>query len=64
MASQNDPMAELRRFMDRHRNTTNLADARIRAAMIKAMIDGADKAEIEAMARTVGLHDVSGEAEA
>ena len=56
MTTRRDPMVVLRQFMDRHRNNTNLVDARIRAAMIKAMIDGADKAEIETMARAVGLH--------
>ena len=63
MATERDPMEELRQFMDRHRNNTNLVDARIRAAMIKAMIDGADKAEIEAMARAVGLHSIEEDTE-
>ena len=55
MATERTPMEELRHWLHYHRNTTNLSNARIRAQMIKAMIDGADKAEIEAMARAVLL---------
>ena len=57
MTIRRDPMQVLRGQMDDWaRHVPNVTDARIRAEMIKAMIDGADKAEIEAMARAVGLH--------
>ena len=56
MAKERTPMEELRFRISGARNNTGLTDSRIRAYMIKAMIDGADKAEIEAMARAVGLH--------
>ena len=56
MANQLDPMEKLRYQLSGPRNNRDLTDARIRARMIVAMIDGADKAEVEAMARAVGLH--------
>ena len=56
MATERTPMEELRHWLHYHRNTANMNNARIRTQMIMAMIDGADKAEIEAMARAVGLH--------
>ena len=54
--NERDPMAELNRQMRRIRGSKNASDARIRAAMLAAMLDGADKAEIEQMARAVGLN--------
>ena len=56
MATERTPMEELRHRLSGPRNNTSLTDARIRAYMIVAMIDGADKAEVEALARAVGLH--------
>ena len=56
MATERSPMERLKFQLSGGRNTTSLTDARIRAHMIVAMIDGADKADVEAMARAVGLH--------
>ena len=56
MARQSDPMQELRRRLYRLGSTNGANSDRIRAAMLIAMIDGADKTEIEQMARAVGLH--------
>lgn len=56
MAIERDPMQQLRHELYIQRNNKDLTDARIRALMMVAMIDGADKVEIEAMARAVGLH--------
>ena len=53
--NQRDPMYRLRRQMDKLRRNTSSTDSHIRAAMVEAMIRGADKAEIEEMARAVGL---------
>ena len=55
MATERTPMEQLRHELTTQRNTPQ-THARIRALMIVAMIDGADKGEIEAMARAVGLH--------
>ena len=58
MATERTPIEELRRQLSGPRDNADLTDARIRARMVVAMIDGADKDEIEAMARAVGLaHD-------
>ena len=56
MTTERDPMEVLRDRMRQFRRNSETSDARIRAAMIEAMMDGADKSEIEAMARAVGLH--------
>ena len=56
MASESNPMQTLRRQLDTMRRRNIASADRIRAAMIVAMIDGADKYEIETMARAVGLH--------
>ena len=56
MTTERTPMEELRSWLHYHRNTTNLSDARVRAQMLKAMIDGADKAEVETLARALGFH--------
>ena len=56
MKTEREPMEVLRGRMRKFRRNSETTDARIRAAMIEAMMDGADKDEIEAMARAVGLH--------
>ena len=56
MATERTPIEKLRWQLSGPRNNTSLTDARIRAHMVVAMMDGADKDEIEAMARAVGLH--------
>ena len=55
MATERTPMEELRYRLSGSRNNVGLTDARIRAHMIVAMIDGADKGEVAAMADAVGL---------
>ena len=61
MATERTPMEELRYRLSGPRNNASLTDARIRAYMIKAMIDGADKAEIKAMADVCGLRGAVGD---
>ena len=53
-----DPMDTLYKDMRRISRSGEANNARIRAALVKAMMNGADKDEIERMARAVGLHDV------
>ena len=43
------------------RRSSNTTDARIRAAMLQAIIDGADPKVIEDMAKAVGLHPLRDE---
>ena len=63
MATERTPMEELRYRLSGNRNA-GLTDARIRALMIVAMIDGADKGEVAAMANAVGLRPDQEDADA
>lgn len=56
MASQSEPMRALHRRLHRLELNKDANNARIRAALLLAIIEGADRNEVERMARAVGLH--------
>ena len=56
MANQLDPMEKLRQRLNRLRNNRDANTARIQAALLPAIIDGADRDKVEDMARAVLLN--------
>ena len=60
MATQPDAMATLRSHLNTIQGSQQASNARIRAALLMAFIDGAGLEEITRMARAVGLHNPEG----